>query len=53
MDRRRKDILGDRRDVSVSEQAINKIISGAMVKLDAVTRTQAVVNALRDGDIEL
>jgi LuxR family quorum sensing-dependent transcriptional regulator len=39
--------------LSVSEQAINKIISGAMVKLDAVTRTQAVVKAIRDGDIEL
>jgi DNA-binding CsgD family transcriptional regulator len=37
----------------VSEQAVNKIISSAMAKLDAVTRTQAVVNAIRDGDIEL
>jgi DNA-binding CsgD family transcriptional regulator len=36
----------------VSEQAINKIISSAMLKLDAVTRTQAVVKAMRDGDLE-
>jgi DNA-binding CsgD family transcriptional regulator len=37
----------------VSEHAINKIINAAMVKLDAVTRTQAVVNAIRDGEIEV
>jgi DNA-binding CsgD family transcriptional regulator len=39
--------------LGVSEQAINKIISNAMIKLDSVTRTQAVVTAIRDGDIEL
>jgi DNA-binding CsgD family transcriptional regulator len=37
----------------MSEHAINKIINAAMIKLDAVTRTQAVVNAIRDGEIEL
>lgn len=37
----------------LSERAINKIISGAMMKLDAVTRTQAVVTAIRSGEIEL
>jgi DNA-binding CsgD family transcriptional regulator len=37
----------------VSEHAINKIINAAMVKLDAVTRTQAVVNAIRDGYIKI
>jgi LuxR family quorum sensing-dependent transcriptional regulator len=37
----------------VSEHAINKIINAAMVKLDAVTRTQAVVTAIRDRDIAL
>jgi DNA-binding CsgD family transcriptional regulator len=37
----------------VSEHAINKIINAAMVKLDAVTRTQAVVIAIRDGYIKL
>jgi DNA-binding CsgD family transcriptional regulator len=36
-----------------SEHAINKIINAAMIKLDAVTRTQAVVNAIRDGEIEV
>jgi LuxR family quorum sensing-dependent transcriptional regulator len=39
--------------LGVREQLINKIISGAMIKLDAVTRTQAVVTAIRDRDIEL
>jgi LuxR family quorum sensing-dependent transcriptional regulator len=39
--------------LGISEQAINKIISGTMIKLDAVTRTQAVVTAIRCGDIEL
>jgi LuxR family quorum sensing-dependent transcriptional regulator len=39
--------------LGVSEHTINKIISGTMVKLDAVTRTQAVVTAIRDGDMEL
>jgi LuxR family quorum sensing-dependent transcriptional regulator len=37
----------------LSERAINKIIADAMIKLDAVTRTQAVVNAIRIGEIEL
>ena len=37
----------------LSERAIDRIITGAMVKLDAVTRTQAVVNAIRIGDVEL
>ena len=34
-------------------RTINKIIAEAMTKLDAVTRTQAVVNAIRGGEIEL
>jgi DNA-binding CsgD family transcriptional regulator len=37
----------------LSERAINKVLSDAMIKLDAVTRTQAVVNAIRLGEIEL
>ena len=37
----------------VSEAAINKIITSAMIKLDAVTRAQAVVNAIRLGEVEL
>jgi LuxR family transcriptional regulator, quorum-sensing system regulator BjaR1 len=37
----------------LSERAINKIIAAAMFKLDAVTRAQAVVNAIREGEIEL
>jgi LuxR family quorum sensing-dependent transcriptional regulator len=37
----------------LSERGINKIIAEAMIKLDAVTRTQAVVNAIRTGEIEL
>jgi LuxR family quorum sensing-dependent transcriptional regulator len=37
----------------LSERAINKIIADGMIKLDAVTRTQAVVNAIRIGEIEL
>ena len=36
-----------------SERAINKIIADAMAKLDAVTRAQAVVSAIRIGEIEL
>ena len=36
-----------------SERAINKIIGDAMLKLNAVTRTQAVVNAIRTGEIEM
>jgi LuxR family quorum sensing-dependent transcriptional regulator len=36
-----------------SERGIDKIIAGAMIKLDAMTRTQAVVNAIRLGEIEL
>jgi LuxR family quorum sensing-dependent transcriptional regulator len=36
----------------LSERAINKTIAEAMLKLDAVTRTQAVVNAIRIGEIE-
>ena len=37
----------------LSERAINKIIADAMLKLNAVTRTQAVVIAIRNGEIEL
>jgi LuxR family quorum sensing-dependent transcriptional regulator len=37
----------------LSERAINNAIADAMIKLDAVTRTQAVVNAIRVGEIEL
>jgi len=37
----------------LSERAINKTIADAMVKLDAVTRAQAVVNAIRIGEIGL
>ena len=37
----------------LSERAINKIIAEAMFKLDAVTRTQAAVTAIRVGEIEL
>jgi LuxR family quorum sensing-dependent transcriptional regulator len=36
-----------------SERSINNVIAGAMVKLGAVTRTQAVVNAIRVGEIGL
>lgn len=36
-----------------SERAINKILADAMLKLNAVTRTQAVVNAIRTGEIEM
>lgn len=39
--------------LGVSERAINNVIADAMIKLDAVTRAQAVVNAIRSGDIEL
>jgi LuxR family transcriptional regulator, quorum-sensing system regulator BjaR1 len=39
--------------LGLSERAINKILSGAMIKLDAVTRAQAVVNAIRLGEMEL
>lgn len=37
----------------LSERAINKIVAEAMTKLDAVTRAQAVVKAIRRGEIEL
>jgi len=37
----------------LSEKAIDKIIAGAMIKLNAVTRAQAVVNAIRAGEVEL
>jgi LuxR family transcriptional regulator, quorum-sensing system regulator BjaR1 len=37
----------------LSERAINAIIAAAMIKLDAVTRVQAVVNAIRSGEVEL
>jgi DNA-binding CsgD family transcriptional regulator len=37
----------------LSERAINKIIGDAMDKLDAVTRVQAIVNAIRIGEIEM
>jgi LuxR family transcriptional regulator, quorum-sensing system regulator BjaR1 len=36
-----------------SERMINKTISDSMMKLDAVTRAQAVVKAIRIGEIEL
>ncbi len=36
-----------------SERAINKILADAMLKLNAVTRTQAVVNAIRTGEVEM
>lgn len=36
-----------------SERSVDKIIAGAMMKLDALTRTQAVVNAIRLGEVEL
>jgi LuxR family quorum sensing-dependent transcriptional regulator len=39
--------------LGLSERTINTVIAGAMTKLDAVTRTQAVVNAIRLGEIEL
>ena len=39
--------------LGLTERMINKIIGEAMVKLDAVTRNQAVVNAIRIGEIEL
>jgi LuxR family quorum sensing-dependent transcriptional regulator len=38
---------------NLSESTVNKFISDAMAKLGAVTRAQAVVNALRLGEIEL
>ncbi len=37
----------------VSERSVNKIIASAMKKLNAVSRTQAVVNAIRVGEIAL
>ena len=37
----------------LSERAINKITGDAMIKLDAVTRAQAVVNAIRIGEIKV
>jgi len=37
----------------LSERTINKLIGEAMVKLNAVTRAQAVVTAICNGDIEL
>ena len=37
----------------LSERAINKIIAGAMIKLNALTRAQAVVNAIRLGEVDL
>ena len=39
--------------LGASERAINNIIAGAMKKLNAVTRVQAVVNAIRRGEVEL
>ena len=48
MDFRRQDLLGDWFDFGVSERAINNVISETpMIKLDAVTRAQAVVNAIK------
>jgi LuxR family quorum sensing-dependent transcriptional regulator len=37
----------------LTERAINKIIADAMIKLNAVTRAQAVVNAIRNGAIAI
>lgn len=37
----------------ISEGAVNKLIARAVRKLEAVNRTQAVVNAIRFGDIEI
>ena len=37
----------------ISEGAVNKLIARAVEKLGAVNRTQAVVNAIRLGEIEL
>jgi len=37
----------------LSESATNNIVARAMKKLDAVTRVQAVANAIRQGEIEL
>jgi len=39
--------------MKLSERAINKIMADAMFKLEAVTRSQAVVNAIRIGEIDL
>jgi LuxR family transcriptional regulator, quorum-sensing system regulator BjaR1 len=39
--------------LKVSEKAVDKMIASAMVKLDAVTRAQAVANAIRTGEVEL
>jgi DNA-binding CsgD family transcriptional regulator len=37
----------------LSERAIDRTINRAMIKLEAVTRTQAVVNAIRIGEVEI
>ena len=37
----------------VSEGAVNKLIARTVEKLGAVNRTQAVVNAIRLGEIEI
>ncbi len=37
----------------ISEGAVNKLIARALEKLGAVNRTQAVVNAVRLGEIEV
>lgn len=37
----------------ISEGAVNKLIARAVEKLGAVNRTQAVVNAIRLGEIEV
>jgi LuxR family quorum sensing-dependent transcriptional regulator len=39
--------------LGVSERTINWFIANASRKLDAVNRTQAVVNAIRSGEIEI
>jgi DNA-binding CsgD family transcriptional regulator len=39
--------------LKVSGKAIGKIIASAMAKLNAVTRAQAVANAIRVGQVEL
>ena len=37
----------------ISEGAVNKLIARSVEKLGAVNRTQAVVNAIRLGEIEI
>ena len=39
--------------MGLSERGINKIVARAMIRLNSVTRTQAVAQALHRGEIEL